>query len=111
MWSCMENIGAGEAVYELRKRIQQIQHELDEMGTLSEIPELITLANLLRSNEHLSKLDEKKTELLDAYAKYSGALEDLLSFVFEIQRDLKEIVKEQSAMIAKKRPKKTKTKR
>ena len=96
----MTNLGAGEIVYELRKRIQQVQHELDQLGSPSEIPELITSANLLRSNEYLSKSNEKKTELLEAYDQYSHALEELLSSVFEIQQDLKEIVKEQSSMIS-----------
>lgn len=106
----MTNIGAGEIVYKLRKRIQELQNELDDLGSPSEIPELITSANLLRSNEYLSKSDAKKTDLIDAYKQYSGALEDLLSSVFEIQHDLKEIVKEQSSMIAEKKPKKTKAK-
>ena len=106
----MTNIGAGEIVYDLRKRIQQVQNELNELGSPSEIPELITSANLLRSNEYLSKSNEKKTELLEAYDQYSRALEELLSSVFEIQQDLKEIVKEQSSMIADSKPKKTKAK-
>lgn len=106
----MTNLGAGEIIYELRKKIQQVQHELDELGSPSEIPELIASANLLRSNEYLSKSNEKKTELLEAYDQYSNALEELLSSVFEIQQDLKEIVKEQSSMIADKKPKKTKAK-
>ncbi len=103
----MTNIGAGEVVYELQKRIQRIRNELDELGLPSEIPELITSANLLRSNEYLSKSNEKKTELLEAYDQYSRALEELLSSVLEIQHDLKEILKEQSSMIADARPGKT----
>ncbi len=105
----MTNIGAGEAVYELRKRIHQVRHELDELGTPSDIPELITSTNLIRLNEYLSQSNEKKTDLLEAYDQYSHALEELLLHVFEIQQDLKEIVKEQSSMIAGKRPRKTKT--
>lgn len=57
----MTNLGAGEIIYELRKRIQQVQYELDELDTPTEIPELITSANLLRSNEYLLKSNEKKT--------------------------------------------------
>ena len=102
--------GAGKAAYELRQRIQQVQHELDELGPPSEIPELITSANLLRSNEYLSKSNEKRIELLEAYGQYSRVLEDLLSSVLEIQHDLKEIVTEQSHMIAgQSKPKKTRT--
>jgi predicted nucleic acid-binding Zn-ribbon protein len=96
----LTKLSAGGAIYDLRKKIQQIQADLSQLGDpVSEIPELITSANLLRSNEYLSKANEKKTELLSAYEQYSMALEELLSFVFEIQHDLKEILKTQSSMI------------
>jgi len=108
----LTEIGSGELVYDLRKKIQQIQADLKQLGDpASEIPELITSANLLRSNEYLSKANEKKTELLSAYAQYSTALEKLLSTVFDIQNDLKEILKHQSSMLSKtKKRSKTKTK-
>ncbi len=105
----MTEIDAGDAIYDLRKKIQQIQADLTQLGEpLPEIPELITSANLLRANEYLSKANEKKTELLTIYAQYSTALEKLLSSVFDIQNDLKEILKQQSSMISriKKRSKK-----
>ena len=96
----------------LRKKIQQVQLDLDQLGEpVSEMPELVTSANLLRSNEYLSKANEKKTELLSAYTQYSHALEELLSSVFDIQNDLKEILKKQSTMISRKKNKsKTKIK-
>ncbi len=110
----MTKIGIGEVIYDLRKKIQDIQADLNQLGNpVSEIPELITSANLLRSNEYLSKANEKKTELLSAYAQYSNALEKLLSTVFDIQNDLKEILKQQSSMISrtkKRSKKKTKSK-
>ena len=107
----MAKIGAGEIIYDLRKKIQQAQFELEQLGKpVSDLPELIESANLLRSNEYLSKANEKKSELLSVYSQYSEALEELLSTVFDIQNDLKEIVKEQSSMISTKRKKITKTK-
>ena len=110
----MTKIGIGEVIYDLRKKIQDIQADLNQLGNpVSEIPELITSANLLRSNEYLSKANEKKTELLSAYAQYSNALEKLLSTVFDIQNDLKEILKQQSSMISRRKKrskKKTKSK-
>lgn len=106
----MTKIGAGALIYDLRKKIQQIQSDLDQLGEISDIPELITSANLLRSNEYLLKSNEKKTELLSLYAQYSDALEELLSAVFDIQNDLKEIVKEQSSMISSKQKKSSKSK-
>ena len=106
----MENIGAGEIIYDLRKKIQEIKLELNQLGLVSDIPELITSANLLRSNEYLLKVNDKKTTLISAYEVYSKSLEELLLSVFEIQKDLKEILKEQSSLISKQSKKKTKPK-
>jgi len=107
----LTKVGSGESIYQLRKKIQEIQADLNQLGTISEIPELITSANLLRSNEYLSKTNEKKTELLSTYEQYSVALEQFLSTVFDIQNDLKEIIKQQSSMISRaKKRSKTKTK-
>ncbi len=107
----LTKIGSGELIFDLRKKIQEIRADLNQLGEpVSEIPELITSANLLRSNEHLSKANEKKTELLSAYAQYSNALEKLLLTVFDIQNDLKEILTQQSSMISRTKRSKTKTK-
>jgi len=108
----LAKIESGDLIFDLRKKIQEIQADLNQLGEpVSEIPELITSANLLRSNEYLLKANEKKTELLSAYAQYSNALEKLLSTVFDIQNDLKEILTQQSSMISRtKKRSKTKTK-
>lgn len=91
----------GEIIYELRKKIQDIQLELDELGgPISDMPELITSANLLRSNEYFSKVTKKQLELLSAYRQYSKALEDMVDAVFDIQNDLKNLLKEQSKLIS-----------
>ena len=103
------NVGTGKIIFDLRKKIQGIQADLDQLGpSPSNIPEMNDSANLLRSNEYLLKANDKKTELLSAYEKYSESLEVLLSLVFDIQMDLKEILKEQSSMIS--NPPKTKPK-
>ncbi len=109
----LTKINTGDLIYDLRKKIQNIQADLEQLGeSVSEIPELITSANLLRSNEYLSKVNEKKTDLLSAYAQYSTTLEKLLSTVFDIQNDLKEILKDQSSMISSRRKKpKSKTRK
>jgi len=105
----LTNIGAGEIIYDLRKKIQEIRADLEQLGeTPTDMPEMIASANLLHSNEHLSKTNEQKTKLLVAYEQYSAALEELLLTVFDIQKDLKEILKEQSSLItgsSKKQPK------
>ena len=108
----LTKIESGNLIFDLRKKIQEIRADLNQLGEpVSEIPELITSANLLRSNEYLLKANEKKTELLSAYAQYSNALEKLLSTVFDIQNDLKEILLQQSSMISRtKKRSKAKTK-
>lgn len=109
----MTKIGAGEIIYDLRKKIQEIQMALDQLGEpVTDLPEMIESSNLLRSNEYLSKANDKKSELLVAYRQYSTALEELLSSVFDIQKDLKDILKEQSSLISDspKRASKPKTK-
>ena len=107
----LTKIDAIGLIYDLRKKIQQIQADLNQLGDpVPEMPELITSANLLRSNEYLSKANEKKTELLSVYEQYSVALEELLTSVFDIQNDLKEILKAQSSMISSQRKKQSKAK-
>jgi hypothetical protein len=93
-------IGLGENIYELRKKIQDIQLELIELGDpISDMPELIISSNLLRSNEYLTKMSKKQSELLSAYDQYSKALENMIDVVFDIQNDLKNLLKEQSKLI------------
>lgn len=90
----------GEIIYGVRKEIQAIQLELDALGgPISDMPELITSANLLRSNEYLTKVTKKQSELLSAYDNYSKALEEMLDSVFDIQKDLTTLLKEQSKLI------------
>ena len=82
-------------IYDLRKDIELIENELVELGDpVQDIPEMISSSNLLRSNEFLLKSDQKKTSLISAYAQYSTSMETLLSSLFEIQTDLKNILHE-----------------
>ena len=101
-------MGAGEIIYELRKKIQTITGELNQLENGSDdIPELIKSTNLLRSNDHLLEVNQKKSELTSAYQQYSKELENMLATVFDIQKDLKEILKTQTSLISEqKQPKK-----
>ena len=104
-------MGAGQAIYELRKQIQKITSELKSLGDSPEIPELIQSTNLLRSNEYLVEVNSKRSELISTYKLYSKELEKMLATVFDIQRDLKEILKSQSSLISEpKRPRKKSSK-
>ncbi len=98
----LTNIGTGQRIYDLRKNIQQYQRDLDQLNSkpVLELPELVSATNVLRSNEYLSQVNEKKTELLSLYGQYSQSLEELLASVFAIQHDLKEILKEQSSLLS-----------
>ena len=97
----METSGIGSTVYELRKKIQELQTELIQLGDPTpEIPELVNSANALRSCEFLQKQNDKQKELLEIYAQYSKSLDNFLSTVFEIQNDLKGIIREQALMLS-----------
>ena len=97
----METSGIGGTVYDLRKKIQELQTELTQLGDpTTEIPELVSSANALRSCEFLQKQNDKQSELLKVYAQYSKSLDSFLSTVFEIQNDLKGIIQEQALMLS-----------
>ncbi len=96
-------------IVQMRRRIGKLKGELERLGEPEALPEMIQSTNIIRTNEHLARTNQKKSELLAEYDEYSGRLEDLLRVVFEIQHELKGIIKEQSGMIgpkrrAKKRP-------
>ena len=96
----MEKVGTGKIIYDLRKQIQEVRADLARLGDPpADTPQLVDSANLVRLNEYLSKTDERKTQLISVYGQYSDALEEMLSSVFEIQQDLKEILKKQSLLI------------
>ena len=108
MFSRLSKLGVGEIIYEFSKKIQDIKSELDELGDpASDMPELITSANLLRSNEYLAKVSKKQSELLSAYGQYSKVLEDMIAMVFDIQNDLKNILREQSNLISDRKSRKS----
>jgi len=103
-------VGTGGIIYELRKQIQKINTELKNLNSSSDIPELIKSANLLRSNEHLVEVNLKMSELISTYKDYSKELEQMLATVFDIQQDLKEILKTQTSLISEQKKSKTKKK-
>ncbi len=103
-------MGTGGIIYELRKQIQKITTELKNLDSSSDIPELIKSANLLRSNEHLVEVNLKMSELISTYKDYSKELEQMLATVFDIQQDLKEILKTQTSLISEQKRSKTKKK-
>jgi len=99
-------------IFELRKQIQKITLELNELdGASPDIPELIKSTNLLRSNDHLIEINQQRSKLISAYEQYSKELEKVLAIVFDIQKDLKEILKTQTSLLSENNTKKTRTKK
>jgi len=98
----LTELGVGEIIYDLRKQIQKITSELEILENDSKnIPELISSTNLLRSNDHLVEINHKKSKLIASYFLYSNQLEQMLATVFDIQKDLKDILKIQSSFLSK----------
>ena len=96
----LSNLGVGNEIYTLRQTIQQITSELEDMDVpISDLPEMVDIANLRRTNDHLVHVHDKQTELLVAYEQYSHELEDMISTLFTIQNSLKDILKQQSSLI------------
>ncbi len=103
----MKQVGLGNVLTEMKNQILQIRHELLKMEkSFTPIPEMIETTNLLRENESLKLSNNKKTELISAYENYTKQIENLVSAAFEIQNDLRDVVKAQSELIETKRKKK-----
>jgi len=96
----MTQLGIGTVMAQMKQQIKQIQAELKELGEPKIMPEMIESTNIIRANEHLSKTNQKKSELLMAYDEYSHQLEKLVSSIFEIQNELKEVLKDQSILFS-----------
>ena len=95
----MGSLHSSGTIGEFKQKIKKIRSDLEELDNQKPLPELINSTNLLRVNEFLTKSDAKKSELLTVYDEYSKQLENLVSLVFEIQNELKDILRDQSALI------------
>ena len=64
----------------IKRQLSDLQSEILSLDTEGkQVPELIEKTNLLRENELLKKLTEKKSLLIDFYLSYTEILEDALS--------------------------------
>jgi len=64
----------------IKQQLSDLQSEILSLDTKGkQVPELIEKTNLLRENELLKKLTEKKSLLIDFYLSYTEILEDALS--------------------------------
>ena len=64
----------------IRNQLSELRFEISSLNIEEkQIPELIEKTNLLRENELLKKITEKKSLLIDFYLSYTEILEELLS--------------------------------
>lgn len=93
-------LGLGNNLNELKIRIQKLQQEIVELGEPNiPIENMIDSTNLIRQNEYLEKLHIKQVDLIAAYAEYAKHLEHIVSSLFSIQAELKNLVKEEISII------------
>jgi hypothetical protein len=108
----MSEIGLGTSASHIKNEIKELENQMNIIdGEISDIPELINSANLLRNNESLKKNNEVKSQLIKKYDQYTTTLETLLTTVFEIQNELKDILRDQSELIGQSKDKKHNQKR
>lgn len=104
----MGMLGLGNNLNELRTKIQRLRQELVDLGEPNlPLEQIIGTTNALRQNEYLTKTDTKKSELISAYSDYTKQLEQIISSLFSIQSELKEIIKAEASLIESEKPKKT----
>jgi len=96
----MQGLGMGHIIDDLRLKIDQLKKEIDSTDKPEiQSPELIVSANLVRANEYLNEVNDKRSSLLDIYSRYTRLLEEVTKTLLDIQVDLKEIIHDQSKLI------------
>ena len=103
-------LGLGNNLNELRTKIHRLHKELAELGEPNlPLEQMIGTTNALRQNEYLTKIDAKRSELVSTYSDYTKQLEQIISSLFSIQSELKEIIKAEASLIeSESKPKKAK---
>ena len=105
------SLETGKSLDGLKLKINQIKRDLSQLEESNKpMPELINSTNLLRSNEILTKTNEKKTELLNAYESYFKDLESVLKKIQTGLSILKTTPKKKTRKKRTRKKKKTKRK-
>ncbi|GFN42031.1 MAG: conserved hypothetical protein [Marine Group I thaumarchaeote] len=105
------SLETGKSLDGLNLKINQIKRDLSQLEESNKpMPELINSTNLLRSNEILTKTNEKKTELLNAYESYFKDLESVLKKIQTGFNILKTTPKKKTRKKRTRKKKKTKRK-
>lgn len=96
----------------LKQKINQLKLELVQLEESNiPVPELINSTNLLRSNEILSKTNDKKSELLSLYESYFQELDATLRKIQAGFNTLKTMKSRKKPSKRKKRKPKRKTRK
>ena len=105
-------LGLGNNLNELKLRIGQLYAEIDSLGIpASNMEEMIDTTNLLRQNDYLQKSIAKKSQLITVYDVYTKELEVMVSSLFSIQSELKDLIKTEAKLIDSKKQKKPRKKK
>nr|AFD03315.1 hypothetical protein [uncultured archaeon W4-93a] len=111
MKKVLGSLETGKSLDGLKLKINQIKRDLSQLEESNKpMPELINSTNLLRSNEILTKTNEKKTELLNAYESYFKDLESVLKKIQTGLSILKTTPKKKTRKKRTRKKKKTKRK-
>ena len=105
-------VGFGNNLNDLKSRIQQLHTDIEELGEpIRPLEQMTDNANILRENEYLSKVNDRRIELVSAYLNYTKQLEQMVSSLFSIQADLMELIKTEASLLeSEPKPKKSKRK-
>ena len=94
---------------------QKIERLTQELATTSQstqpMPELINTTNILRTNEYLTHVNEKKTEIISSYEDYVRDLEQFLASVLERKLAFLKKTRARLQKKAKKKPKRKQIKK
>ncbi len=89
-----------DATATLKAKIHALSDELDSLGGGPDhIPEFTIRANMLRQNDYLEKSNRIREDMISAYADYSDILEDALRSLFQVQRELVDIMQQQASSV------------
>ena len=101
----------------IKNQLSNLQSEISSLTAEEiQVPELIEKTNLLRQNELLKKLIEKKSLLVNVYLSYNEILEELLSKPYQNKSRIshkpkKKKVQKRRSVAKKTKIKKTKSKK
>ncbi len=84
-----------DSITQLKKRIQEMRDQIEDMGEGPESVEEFTLqGNAIRRCDHLESVNRAQSQVIDAYAEYADILEDAINMTLHIQQEITSIMKQ-----------------